>query len=111
MATVDQQVEERLEKMLSQVQAGVEPSRDLVKDILRWALHGPEIFSQFDQGFCGSVFRQSRTNVLMTIKVNQAGVPLVAFITSATTAGCIEQMFDLLYADKLKWQKDRYPWI
>jgi len=47
----------------------------------------------------------------MTVKVVESGVSLVAFVTAATTMGSIEHMFYLLESEKLKWQKDKYPWI
>lgn len=82
-----------------------------VQDLLLWGLYGQDVFSQFGMGLSGYVFRQQRSSVVATVKVTEGGVPLVAFVTSAYTVSCVEQMFDLLYAGRLKWQKDRYPWI
>lgn len=108
---VEQEVEQRLETLLDQVTRGDAITVSQVKDVLRWAWYGQKVLSQFDMGLCGSVFRQSRTSVLMTVKAVESGVPLVAFVSSATTVGCVEHLFDLLYNEKLKWQKDKYPWI
>lgn len=80
-------------------------------DLLMWGHYVQEALSQFGMGYSGTVFRQRPAASLMTIKVLESGVPLVAFVTSHTAIGCIEQMFDLLWAGRLKWQKDLYPWI
>lgn len=84
---------------------------DDTSDLLLWGYYGPEVLSQFGYGYSGAIFRQHRDSTKMTVKVTDSGVPLVAFITSASTTGCVRRFFDLLHADKLKWQKDKYPWI
>lgn len=84
---------------------------DATRDLLTWGFYGPSVFSQFGMALAGFVFRQLNGNCQMTVKVVEQGVPLVAFVSSHTTTGCIEQMFDLLWAGRLKWQKDKYPWI
>lgn len=103
--------EERIDHLVKKLQANDAQTLDYVEDLLLFGLYGQDVLSQFGLGLKGFVFRQSRTNVLMTVKAVEGGVPLVAFITAATTMGCIEQMFDLLYNSRLKWQKDRYPWV
>ena len=103
--------DKELGAIIEQLALGDEDTLDRVDSLLMWGLYGHRVLSQFGLGLCGYVFRQSRTNVLMTVKVEESGVPLVGFITSATTIGCIEQMFDLLAGGRLKWQKDKYPWI
>lgn len=84
---------------------------DSVYDLITFGYYGPDVFSQFGLGLQGYVFRQSLGAVKATVKVVESGVPLVGFVTSATTNGCIEQMFDLLFVNKLKWQRDKFPWI
>lgn len=103
----EQWVDHIIERLASRDQRYIED----VQDILVWAYYGQRVFSQFGFGYCGCVLRQSRDSVKGTVKVLEEGVPLVAFVTSATTTGCISRTMDLLYAEKLKWQKDRYPWI
>jgi hypothetical protein len=97
--------------IVAQIRAGDKDALDYASDSLLFSVYSTEIFAEFGLDLCGYVFRQSRTSVLLTIKVIESGVPLVAFVSRATTRGCIEQMFDLLYEGKLKWQKDKYPWI
>ena len=82
-----------------------------VFDLLQWGFYGQDVFSQFGLGVSGYVFRQRPGSVMLTVKAVEDGVPLVAFVTSATTTGCIEHLFYLLESDRLKWQRDRYPWI
>jgi len=79
-------------------------------DLLLWGHYVQDVLSQFGMGYQGAVFRQRPGSTVLTIKVVEGGVPLVAFITAASTLGCIEQMFDLLWSNRLKWQKDKYPW-
>jgi hypothetical protein len=102
---------QRLQLLVDKIAKGDTRTLDDVYDLLEWGMFGPEVFGQFGLGLSGYVFRQSPIGVRMTVKVIESGVPLVAFISCVTTTACIEQMFDLLYAHRLKWQKDRYPWI
>lgn len=103
----DEKVWQLIDDLESKDKRGIEQTFDLVL----WGHYVQEVLSQFGLGYQGSVFRQRSGSSVMTIKVVESGVPLVAFITSHTTMGCIEQMFSLLWADRLKWQKDKYPWI
>jgi hypothetical protein len=109
--SVDDRVEQRLESLIDKLCDRDKESIEYVEDLLRWGLYGQDVFSQFGLGLSGFVFRQRNGSTLLTVKATEAGVPLVAFVTSATTRGCVEQMFDLLYAGRLKWQRDKYPWI
>lgn len=106
-----QEIDVRVQGVFTQATNGDRPTRQYVEDLIQWGFYGQKYFSQFGLGLSGFVFRQSRTNVLMTVKVVEEGVPLVAFVTAATTMGSIEHLFDLMESDKVKWQKDRYPWI
>lgn len=82
-----------------------------VFDLLEWGFYGQDVLSQNGLGLCGWVFRQRLGSVLTTVKVLESGVPLVGFVSSATTIGCISKVLDLLAEDRMKWQKDKYPWI
>lgn len=84
---------------------------DEIWDLLLWSHYGQSVFSQFGYGVYAWNFRQSNGSTRLTIKAQESGVPLVAFITAATPRGCVEQMFGLLEHGALKWQKDRYPAI
>lgn len=102
-----EQVDKIVESLASRDARAIERT----KDILLWSLYGQNVLSQFGMGLSGWVFRQYRTHVLLTCKVLESGTPLVAFVSGSSTTGCIEQMFDSLYSERLKWQKDKYPWI
>lgn len=82
-----------------------------VEDLLLLYLCGQKVHSQNGLGLCGWAVRQSRDNTLLTLKVLESGVPLVAFLTSHTPMGCVEQYWRLFEADRVKWRKDQYPWI
>lgn len=103
----DQRVQSIIEHLVDRDQRYVDDTQDL----LMWGFYGRDVLSQFGFGYCGSIFRQHRDSTKMTVKVTESGVPLVAFITSASTTGCVRRFLDLLFAEKLKWQKDKYPWI
>lgn len=102
--------EQYIENLVDKLTTGSKGEIQQVGDYLLFGLYGPSVFSQFGLGLVGFVCRQRPGSVLLTVKVTESGVPLVAFVTSATTMGCIEQMFDLLWAGRLKWQKDKFPW-
>ena len=102
---------ERIDALIDKVKLGDRATIEWMSDLMLWALYGPEELSQFGYGLSGWVFRQRQGSTLMTVKVVESGTPLVAFISAATPRGCIEQMFGLLYAERLRWQKDKYPWI
>jgi hypothetical protein len=103
--------EKRMDHLMSKLAIGDQDVVGYVDDLLTFGLYPQEVFSQFGLGLSGFIIRHTRTNVLMTVKVTEEGVPLVAFVTAATTRGCVEQMFDLLASGRLKWQRDKYPWI
>lgn len=111
MDTQDLQVQGGLDRLLLEIANNVPRTVSSVRDILRWSYYGQSVLSQFGLGLRGHVFRQRPASVLMTTKVQEGDVPLVAFVTAGTTTGCIEQMFDLLYDGRLKWQRDKYPWV
>lgn len=102
--------DEYIRHLTQQLTIGDPKTIDQLSDYLTWGLYGPNVFSQFGFRYDGVVVRQYRTNVRLTVKVNESGVPLVGFVTSSNTMGSIEQMFDLLWAERIKWQKDKYPW-
>lgn len=85
--------------------------RQLVEDLLTFCIYGHTVLSQFDMGLCGYTFRHNRVNVLLTVKVLESDTPLVAFITATNATGCVSKFLDLLFASKVKWQRDKYPWI
>jgi hypothetical protein len=82
-----------------------------IEDLLIFVEFGPEHLGQFHLGLCGFQVRHKHENVLLVVKALDAGTPLVAFVTSQTTTSSIGKFLDLLEQDKLKWQKDRFPWI
>lgn len=103
--------DDRVKSILDHLVSSDQRYIDDVSDLLLWGFYGPDVLSQFGYGYCGSIFRQHRDSTKMTVKVMDSGTPLVAFITSASPTGCVRRFFDLLHDDKLKWQKDKYPWI
>ena len=84
-------------------------SMDL-ENLLLFVVYGPKVLSQFGHRWCGFSCRQKHTQTLLTVKTISEGTPLVAFITSDTTTGCIVRFWDLLEQDRVTWVKDRYPW-
>lgn len=85
-------------------------SSDL-EDLLLLYQYGQEVHSQNGLGLRAFSFRQSNGNTLMTIKVVEAGVPLVGFITSHTPTGCVARYWEMFEADRVAWRKDKYPVI
>lgn len=108
---LEQERTQRINHIIDQIASRDKAYLNDLQDLLLWAFYGQETLSQFGLGLKGWVFRQRYGSTVMTVKVTEEGVPLVGFVTAATTRGCIEQMFDLLYAGRMTWQKDKYPWI
>jgi hypothetical protein len=106
------------DQFLMPVQAALEqwndgreiPAADL-ESVLLFILHLGGILSQFGLRYKGYICRQTHIDCLMTVKVLEGDTPLVAFITSKTTTGCMVKFLDLLELDRLTWAKDKYPWI
>ena len=109
--SLDAKYEQRLNYIIEQIGIGDKQYIDEVWDLLLWSTYGQDVLSQFGYGVYGWNFRQSRGSCRLTVKAEESGVPLVAFVTSATPRGCIEQMFYLLDSKGLNWQKDKFPAI
>lgn len=103
--------EQRVWALIDRIADRDKSAIDSVFDLLTWGHYGHLVFSQFGYRLDGYVFRQSPGGVVSTVKVNESGVPLVGFVSAASTMGCISKMLDLLWAERVKWQKDKYPWI
>lgn len=86
------------------------PAVDL-ENMLLFLLYVPKVLSQFGMTYQGFVCRQKRDQTLLTVKAREGETPLVVFVTSNNTTGCMVRFLDLLESDKLSWVKDRYPWI
>lgn len=82
-----------------------------LENLLLFLLYVPKVLSQLGTTFQGFVSRQKQGQTLMTVKAKEGSTPLVVFVTSDTTIGCMVRFLDLLENDKLNWVKDRYPWI
>lgn len=79
--------------------------------LLLFILYVPKVLSQIGITYRGFVSRQKNGQTLLTIKAQEGEAPLVAFITSNNTTGCMVRFWDLFESDKLNWIRDRYPWI
>ena len=71
----------------------------------------PKAFSQNKMKFLGCVFRQKGDQWLMTVKAKENSTPLVVFVTSGTTTGCMRRFISLVEDDRVAWVRDKYPWI
>lgn len=111
MQNLETKREQYIENLVTKVTKGDGRTLEQLDDYLMWGFYGQEVLSQFGLGLQGYVVRHNGSEIVMSIKVVESGIPLVAFVTSGTTIGCIQKFFDLLWANRLKWQKDKYPWI
>ncbi|MCK5292976.1 MAG: hypothetical protein KAR39_13280 [Thermoplasmata archaeon] len=82
-----------------------------LENLLLFMLYVPYILSQSGTTYKGYVSRQRGDQTLLTVKAVEKETPLVVFITSDSTTGCMCRFLDMLENDKLVWVKDRYPWI
>lgn len=82
---------------------------DLESMLLFW-LYMPNVLSQNGLQYRGAIFRQKEQQTLLTVKVVESGTPLVVFITSNNSTGCMVRFWNLFEDDKLSWVRDRYPW-
>lgn len=108
---LDTKIQEEVDVILSRAKDDNDADRTLVLDLVTFCTYGHQVLSQFGMGLCGFSIRHNRTSVLMTIKSLEGDTPLVAFITSGSTTGCVSKFLDLLYENRVKWQRDKYPWI
>jgi hypothetical protein len=84
---------------------------DGCRTVLALIYYGHLVFSQFGLGLVGLNFRRDGLNWKLAVKVMEGNTPLVGYVTSHTTSGCMEQLFLLLDSDKMRWHLDRYPVI
>lgn len=82
---------------------------DDLETLLLWWLYVPNELSQFGFKLRGFTFRQREGMWLLTVKVEESGAPLVVFLTSATTTGCIRLFVSQLAGDRLSWVRDKFP--
>lgn len=82
-----------------------------LENLLLFVLYVPKVLSQLGMTYNGFICRQKLQQTLMTVKAKEGETPLVVFITSDNTTGCMVRFLDLLESGKLSWVKDRYPWI
>jgi hypothetical protein len=108
---LDDKVDLRVQHILDKLQAKDELYITDTYDLLVWGHYGQDVFSQFGYGVYSWTFRQRNGSHQLVIKATEESIPLVAFVTSATTIGCVQKALDLLYKGGLKWQKDRFPSI
>lgn len=104
-------------KFLYPVQAAMEQWTDGrvidaadLESLLLFMLYVPKVLSQFGIKYGGHVARQKNGQTLLTVKAKEGDTPLVVFVTSDTTMGCMARFLDLLESDRLTWVRDRYPW-
>jgi hypothetical protein len=109
--SIDTKYTQRLEFLIDQIAARDPEYIDTTWDLLLWSHYGQDVLSQYGYGVYAWNFRQQNGTTRLCIKAMESGVPLVAFVSSATPTGCIEQMFRLLEKGILRWQKDKYPAI
>lgn len=79
--------------------------------LLLFLFYVPKTLSQIGYRFGGFVARQKNGQTLLTVKVREGDIPLVAFLTSNNTTGCMCRFLDLMEQDRINWVRDRYPWI
>jgi len=108
---IDEQVLYDVDRILDRASKPSDGYSDGVGDLVLLHHYGQKCFSQFGLGLCGWSIRQQGQNHLLTVKVVESGIPLIAYVTSHTPTGCVEQLFYLLESDKIRWNRDRYPWI
>jgi hypothetical protein len=106
------------EEILYPVQAALEQWTDQrvigavdLENLLLFVLYVPKVLSQIGLRYQGFVSRQKNGQTLLTVKATEGETPLIVFVTSDTTTGCMVRFLDLLEHDRLSWVRDRYPWI
>lgn len=104
--------------VLYEVEAAIEQWEDKrviddqdLEDLLYFCIYAKRVFSQNGWEFQGWVCRQQGEQVVITVKAKEGDTPLVAFITSQTTISGIRQFWRLWEDDRLRWSRDKYPWI
>jgi len=82
-----------------------------LENLLLFLLYVPKVLSQLGIKVKGFVSRQKQGQTLLTVKAVENDLPLIVFVTSESTIGCMVRFLDLMESDKLTWVRDRYPWI
>jgi hypothetical protein len=80
------------------------------RDILSFVRFLPELLSNLGMRCDGFVFRHRYSDVTLTVKCQEDGVPLVAFTTAADTTSCMVVFLRALRANKVRWIRDKFPW-
>jgi hypothetical protein len=104
------QVETAVEKFLDRVYEEDPLYINEVRDLVSFCHYLPDIMSNYGLRSDGFVCRQRYSEVAMTVKVSEGGVPLVAFTTSSTTTSCMQVFLRALRAERVRWLRDKYPW-
>lgn len=84
---------------------------DDLYDLLLFHHYIQKEFSQNGLDYWGHQFRRKEGMWLLTVKVSQGKTPLVVFLSSATTTGCIRLFVRQLEEERLRWVRDRYAWF
>lgn len=105
------------EKYLDEVAAAMEQWTDMrvlhvddLEDLVLFWCYVPKALSQLGIRFKGYQLRQRDGQYLLMVKGSQNDTPLVVFLTSATTTGCVRLFVSQLEGDRLNWVRDKYPW-
>jgi hypothetical protein len=103
--------------MLYEVDAALEQWDDMrvihiddLRALLIFWKYVPTALSQSGIRFCGYQLRQRDGQYLLVVKGKQNGTPLVVFLSSATTTGCVRLFVSQLSEDRLSWHHDKFPW-
>lgn len=107
---LDTTIVAKAEQVLENASSETDNCHSLVMDLVIFGEYGQQVLSQFGFGLCGFQVRQSNGQQLLTVKVNEGGTPLVAFVTAQTTTSCISRFLDLLEHERVNWTRDKYPW-
>lgn len=84
---------------------------DDLEDLLAFLLYLPAVLSQSGLKYHGFSCRQQNGATRLMLKASENGTPLVAFVTAPTTTHSIVRTLDLLLEDRIRWNRDKYPWI
>lgn len=111
MSYVDSNIVHECEQIIANAQRPNDHARRLVIDVLMFSEYGQNVLSQYGLGLCGFQSRQQHGQTLLTVKVSEEGIPLVAFVTAENTTACMSRFLDLLENERINWTRDKYPWF
>lgn len=79
--------------------------------LLLFMLSAPSLALNLHQTWRGFQCRQRDGQTLLTVKLTEGPTPLVGFVTAPDPLSSVCRFMSLWQNDRVRWARDKYPWI